>query len=494
MSRKGTKMGLGEFLTENNSNVRAAPINAGGLEHLPRGPRERTDDDNGGFRGGRGGGRDDRREREPMRADGSDRWRGDREQPRGGGGYQDDRPRRDERAFEERPSHMRLNLTRRGEESAPPASGGFRSSDRFASASDDKFSRAFSSRGGGDDRREPSRFGDRDGGRFNDGPRFGDRDGGRFGDRDGGRFGDRDGGAPRYNDRDGGRPRFGDREGGGRFNDGPRFGDRDGGRFNNDGPRYNDRDGGRYGSDRRYDDDRSASRVTSAFERQTLDDQPDPAEVARLKKEEEKAARDAEKKRKEAEKKEAKRLAEEAAVVAAEEKKAALAAAADKAAKDRSVVQTVLATGKKGKELAKAAKTTLKGVTAAVVLAEVVEHNKESAITSSKWLTPDEYGSLLEVTVGAAPAKEQLQALYALQLFMHEHRGREGNRTKGMMELAFKALYAFDIVSDEAFIEYKYDTEDSTAGKMQAIIETSEWLSWLESYEASDDDEEEEDE
>ncbi|RHY34877.1 hypothetical protein DYB32_002395 [Aphanomyces invadans] len=234
--------------------------------------------------------------------------------------------------------------------------------------------------------------------------------------------------------------------------------------------------------------------MTSAFGRQTLDDKPDPAEAARAKKEEEKAAREEEKKRKEAERKEAKRLADEAALAAAEEKKAAMAAAAEKAVKDTEVVRALLATTKKGQEIVKAGKASLQGVSAAVVMAEVLKHNEETAISSSKWLTPDEYGALLSATVGVASSKEQLKALYALQLFMHEHRGREGNRTKGMMELAFKALYAFDIVADEAFIEYKYDVEDTTAGKMQAIIETSEWLSWLESYEPSDDEDDEDDE
>ncbi|CAK4499600.1 unnamed protein product [Aphanomyces euteiches] len=472
MSRKGTKMGLGEFLTESNARSNVT------LDNLPRGPRERNDDD-----AYRGGGRE-RREREPMRSEGSDRWRGDRDNDggagwRGGassGGYQDrysDRPRRDDRVPEERPAHLRLNLARRGDESSSAPRSSDRPADR-PSDPEDKFARSFARFGSG--RQESGRFGDRDSGRF------GDRDSGRFGDRDSGRFGDRDSG------------RFGDRDSG-RFGDRPRYGDRDGGRYGDrDSGRFGDRDGGsRYG--RGYDDDRSTDRVTSAFERQTLDEsKPDPAEAARLKKEEEKATREAEKKRKEEEKKEAKRLAEEAAQKASEEKKAAAEATATKAARDVDAVKKVLASGKKGEALAAVAKKELKGVTPAVVMAEVLAHNEETAISSSKWLTPDEYGQFLEVTIGSASVKEQLKALYALQLFMHEHRGREGNRTKGMMEMAFKALYAFDIVADEAFIEYKYDVEDTTAGKMQAIIETSEWLSWLESYEGSDEDEEEDDE
>jgi hypothetical protein len=236
--------------------------------------------------------------------------------------------------------------------------------------------------------------------------------------------------------------------------------------------------------------------MTSAFERQVnMSSEPhvDPLEAALAKKEAEKAAREAEKKRKEAEKKEAKRLADEAAAKAAEEKKAAAAEAAQQAEKDKELMTTILASKKTGESLVEEAKAILKShkMSPAVVMAALLQHNQFTAISSSKWMTPSEYGAFMAYTIGAAAPKDQLKALYAMQLFMHEHRGLDGNKTKGMMELGFKALYAFDVVSDEAFIEYKYDTEDNTLGKMQAIIETSEWLSWLEENEDEDEDEDE---
>ncbi|EQC36991.1 hypothetical protein SDRG_05810 [Saprolegnia diclina VS20] len=433
MSRKGVKMGLSDFLSTADSNGRApVPV---GLDALPKGPRARTDDDDGGYRGGRGGG--DRRDREPMRSDGSDRWRGDRTSAggssfRGGdegfrGGGSSFRGGREER-FEERPAHMRLNLSRRGED-GPSGGSSFRDS---RGADDDKFSRAFS-RGG-----DSGRFGDRDGGRFG-GDRYGDRDGGRFG--------------------------------------GDRYGDRDGGRFAGD--RFNSRDSGRFGGD--------VERVTSAYERQTINEpKEDPAEIARKKKEEEKAARIAEKKEK-------KRLEDEAIAKAKEEKKAAAEAEAAAAAKAAEIMTSILATEKKGEALVAAAKPLLKGtkLVPAVVMAALVKHNQFTATSSVKWMTPDEYGAFMAYVMAPTSPKEQLKALYALQLFMHENRGLDGKKTKGMMETCFKALYAFDVIADEAFIEYKYDTEDNTPGKMQAFIETTEWLSWLETAEDDDEDEDE---
>ncbi|OQR95308.1 putative cleavage-induced protein [Achlya hypogyna] len=452
MSRKGVKMGLSDFLSTADSNSRGGGSNIN-LDALPKGPRARADDDDGGYRGGRGG---ERREREPMRSEGSDRWRGDRSSAggssfRGGddsyrGGPSSFRGR--EERYEERPAHLRLNLSRRGED-GPSGGSSFRSEPRRDD--DDKFSRAFS-RGG-------------------DSGRFGDRDSGRFGDRDGGRFGDRDGG------------RFG----------GDRYGDRDSSRF---GDRYGDRDGGRFAGDRfgsrpessRFGGDRDVDRMTSSFERQTVSEpREDPAEAARKKKEEEKAARAAEKAA-------AKAKAEEAAAKAKAEKLAAAEAEAAAAAKAADVMTAILATEKKGEALVAAAKPLLKGteLVPAVVMAALLKHNQFTATSSVKWMTPDEYGAFMAHVISATSTKAQLKALYALQLFMHENRGLDGKKTKGMMETCFKALYAFDVIGEEAFIEYKYDTEDNTPGKMQAFIETTEWLSWLETND--DDDEEDEDE
>ncbi|OQR95888.1 putative cleavage-induced protein [Thraustotheca clavata] len=418
MSRKGVKMGLSDFLSTNDGGH-------GPADALPRGPRAREDGDDG-YRG-----RERREQREPMRSEGSDRWRGDRGGFRGGDdGFRGNsfRGNRDEPRYEERPAHMRLNLSRRGEEPSAAASGSsFRSNDR--NQDDDKFSRAFARSG------------------------------------DSGRFGDRYGGNDRYGgDRFGGNDRFSSRQDSGRFGD-----------------RYND----------------GMDRLNTAFERQTVSEpREDPAEAARKKKEEERAARAAEKAKKEAERKEAKRLAEEAAAKAAEEKKAAAEADAKAAVREQEIMAAILATGKKGDALVAAAKPIVKTtkINPAVVMATLLKHNQFTATSSIKWMTPEEYGAFMVQYIGQASHKDQLKAIYALQLFMHENRGPDGSKTKGMMEMSFKALYAFDIIADEAFLEYKYDVDDNTPGKMQAFIETSEWLSWLETNDDEDEDEEDEDE
>lgn len=334
---------------------------------------------------------------------------------------------------------MRLNLQRRTGDSAAPSMG--------SSRGDDKWSNAFGSRGG-----------DRDGGRF------GDRDGGRFGDRDGGRFGDRDGG--RFGARDGGR--FGDRDGG-------RFGDRDGGRFG-------DRQSGGYSS--RFDRDEPRGNVSSAFGNMRVSEQAAPAAPVDEKKARAQQMREERKKKAEEERK----AAEEAKRLAAEEKKRQQEEATKQAEKDRVTMQKVLATGKTGEALAAAAKDIFKASgrpSGAVLFETVLAKAEDVAKASANWIAPTAYGELLKLGMEGADKADQLQALYALQTFLNGH-----DFPKGVMEKCFMALYSVDIIEDAAFFEYKYDVDSDAPGRMKAIIQTSTWLTWLETPEEESEDEE----
>ncbi|KAI9991484.1 hypothetical protein PInf_019170 [Phytophthora infestans] len=427
---RGKKIGLGEFLGDQA----AAYIPEAAL---PSGPRARADDDDGNYRGGRGGDRfggDRYADREPSRSEQSDQWRGDRGGR--GGGFGDrggdrggdrfgrgddsgnwrgggdrfggpsryDRPSRDDFQAEERPSHMRLNLARRGEGSS---SGDARNN------SGDKWSSAF---GGG------SRGGDR----------FG-RD-----DRGGDRLGRDD-----------------------------RFEGRAGGRFAR-------------GGDEGLSSGMSKMRVSSRQE-QT------PAEPAVS----DKKARAQQKREERKQKAEEERLAaEEAKRVAAEEKKKAEEAAAMKADVDRETMKQVLASRKKGEELAEVAKEIFKknGRPSGAVLFETVTAAAEDvAKSSANWIALPAYGELLKFGMESADKKDQMEALYALQIFLNKH-----EFPKGVIEKCFMALYSLDIIDEAGFFEYKYDVDGDVPGRMKAIIQTSTWLTWLETPEEESDEEDEE--
>ncbi|KAE9314843.1 hypothetical protein PR003_g19137 [Phytophthora rubi] len=433
---RGKKIGLGEFLGDQA----AAYIPEAAL---PSGPRARADDDDGNYRGGRGGDRFGDRggdrfgDREPSRSDQSDQWRGDRGGRGGGDGFGDrggdrfsrggedggnwrggggdrfdgpsryDRPSRDEFQAEERPAHMRLNLARRGEGSS--ASGDARNS------SGDKWSSSF---GGGS--------------------RFGGGGGDRFGRED--RFG-----GDRY-------------DGGGRA----------AGRF------------ARGGDD-----------VSSSFSNMRVSGRQEQAAPAPEPQMSEKKARAQQKREERKKKAEEERLAaEEAKHVAAEEKKKAEEAAAKKADADRETMKQVLASGKKGEELAAVAKEAFAKngrPSGAVVFEAVTTAAEDVAKASANWIAMSAYGELLKFAMEDTDKKEQMHALYALQVFLNKH-----DFPKGLIEKCFMALYSLDIIEETGFFEYKYDVDGDVPGRMKAIIQTSSWLTWLETPEEESEEEDEE--
>lgn len=455
-------MGLGEFLGDN---VAYTPEAA-----LPSGPRMRVEGEDDRFGGGRGGygdrrgGGDRFDDRESSRSDSSNQWRGDR----AGGDRFDDR---------------------RGGDRFGDRSGG---GDRFGSREDD----GGNWRGGGGG-------GDRGGSRY-DRPSYEPRseerpahmrlnlqrrvgDAGPSSPRAGG--GLRSGGAS-SDDKFG--SAFGSRGGSGRFSNDrerdDRFGGGGGDRFGGGGSRFGNREDAR-GDDRfagafsglrvnesRGQESSGASASASASSATVSTDKKTSAQQKR------------EERKKKAE--EERVAAEEAKRVAAEKKKAAEEAAAKQAETDRKTLQEVLASGEKGDALAAVAKTVyakLGHPSGAVVVEAVAAAAEDVAKTSANWIAPTAYGELLKVSLEGTEKANQVKALIALQVFLNTH-----DFPKGVLEKCFMALYSLDIVEDAAFIEYKYDVDSDAPGRMKAIVQTSNWLTWLETPESGDEDEDDE--
>ncbi|KAL4088291.1 hypothetical protein PRIC1_012715 [Phytophthora ramorum] len=431
---RGKKIGLGEFLGDQA----AAYIPEAAL---PSGPRARADDDDGNsFRGGRGG--DRYGDREPTRSDSSDQWRGDRSGGgdrfgggredggnwRGGGGDRFGGPSRYDRParddFQAEERPAHMRLNLARRGEGP--SGDARNS------SGDKWSGAFGGNSGG-----------------NSGGRFGDRGGDRFGDRGGDRFGDRGG---------------------------DRFGDRGGDRFEGGG-----RAAGRFA--------RGGDDVSSSFSNMRVGGrQEQAAPEPQMSDKKLRAQQKREERKKKAE--EERLAAEEAKRVAAEEKKKAEEEAAKKADVDRETLKQVLASGKKGEALADVAKDVFakNGRPSGAVLFEAVTTAAEDvAKASANWIALPAYGELLKFGMEDADKKDQMEALYALQIFLNKH-----DFPKGVFEKCFMALYSLDIIDETGFFEYKYDVDGDVPGRMKAIIQTSSWLTWLETPEEESEEEDEE--
>uniref|UniRef100_M4BXE6 W2 domain-containing protein n=1 Tax=Hyaloperonospora arabidopsidis (strain Emoy2) TaxID=559515 RepID=M4BXE6_HYAAE len=182
--------------------------------------------------------------------------------------------------------------------------------------------------------------------------------------------------------------------------------------------------------------------------------------------------------------------AEEAKRQALEEKKLEDEAMAQQAEKDRETMRQVLASGKKGEELAVVAAKVFEdtGRPSGAVLFEMVTAAAEDvAKSSANWIAMSAYGELLKVGMEGADKKEQMQALYALQLFLNKY-----DFPTGLLEKCFMALYSLDIIDEAGFLEHKYDVEGDVPGRMKAIVQTSAWLTWLETPEEESDEEAEE--
>ncbi|KAG2521793.1 hypothetical protein JM16_006116 [Phytophthora kernoviae] len=304
-----------------------------------------------------------------------------------------------------------------------------------------------------------------------DGNYRGDRRGGdRFGDRGGDRFGDRE-------------PSRSDQSDQWRGDRGGRGGDRFGG----------DRGGDRFGGDRggdRFSGDLGGDRGGDRFGRDEVNDRqqaPAPQEP-QMSDKKLRAQQKREERKKKAE--EERLVAEEAKRVAAEEKKQAEEVAAKKAEADRETMKKVLASGKKGEELVAVAKDLFgkQGSPSGSVLFETVTNAAEDvAKSSANWIALPAYGELLKFGMEKSDKKDQMEALYALQVFLNKY-----EFPKGVMEKCFMALYSLDIIEDVGFFEYKYDVDGDVPGRMKAIIQTSSWLTWLETPEEESEEEDDE--
>ena len=441
MVKKGVKIGLGEFLGRENITAQ---------DRLPSGPREfdPAGDPRRGGRGGRGGRYEDR---EASRSDQDNKWRG-------GGGM----PSSSQSSFSREPKQYEdsdnVSAWRGG---APPSRDGGSSRFDRNDGGGSRFDRNDGGGGGYDGAERPrmnlTRRGDGAAPAAPSSAATGDKWGSMF--RGGDSSSSRGGG---YESR-GGNERFGSSRGGDRFG-------------RNDG----------YGRDAS-----PADRLTERMGQASLKG-PSEAELAKeaevQRKADSKAAIVAQKAADVAEKK--RKVQVKADAVAAAKATAAAKTVADTAVAEAFIAQAL---SKRGKELTKFATTFFaekERTPPASLWIGAFLNSIPTAKTTTTWIAEEELGDVLAKFVLSSDAKtDQMRFLYAIQLFFHSI-----SFPRGLIEKVFMALYQNDIVDEDAYMQYKYDVDDETPGKMKAIIQTTEWLSWLETAAEEDEDDEDEEE
>jgi len=119
----------------------------------------------------------------------------------------------------------------------------------------------------------------------------------------------------------------------------------------------------------------------------------------------------------------------------------------------------------------------------------LTEREKLNPDPDCAWADSSNFGAALAVLV-EDDLVNQMQVLWGIQKYC-DSLGFPKLDGESVVQSMFRAMYKYDLVLDDAFLEWKEDESDAhEKGKMNAIIQTVDWFNWLE----EDDEEEEEEE
>ena len=299
----------------------------------------------------------------------------------------------------------------------------------------------------------------------------------------------------------GGGSRFGDRKPSDFSGGGSSFGNRDSGsRFGGgDSNRYGDRGGSSYGdrgggggyrgndiSDPRFNFSSSSSGHHDPAPLPLPSFAPTAEEIKAaedLKKA--KAAKQAERAESERKLNEAKAAAKEAANIALEVEKAAAEVAAGAAAE-------AFSTGLKGEELVQHINKMEVKPTGAALTAVVLSNLQDPV--SMKWCRIAEYGAAMKNLIGGSSTL-QLATLKAIQLHLFAlkfPKVMDKQKMSSVMAMLFMSLYSNEIIDPAGFSLWAEDDDDSN-GKIDAIVQTTNFFQFLTEEEDGDEEEEDDD-
>jgi hypothetical protein len=263
-------------------------------------------------------------------------------------------------------------------------------------------------------------------------------------------------------------------------------------------------DRGGYGGDRRGDGYSGSSGGGGGFSQQqqqqpqapvrtpadviiARDDGSAPVEAKKNPEADAKAAKTAarvEKERVEKERKEAAQRAKEQALQDAKERR------------DRSALgaKACYESGKKGTDLVAFIKETQQEVTGAALTGLILSGLEDPC--SLKWVNSAEYGQAIAHLV-KDNITLQVELLYEVQTHCYNHKFPKleikGKQTK-LIDIIFRLFYANDIVDNIGFNAWADDDNDGKVpGKTDALVHSTEFISWLNEPDVDEFDEEEDD-
>jgi len=185
------------------------------------------------------------------------------------------------------------------------------------------------------------------------------------------------------------------------------------------------------------------------------------------------------------------KAAEEAKVLKAAEQ-AAVAEKANQAIMQESNLIAEFTSGTKlGSELAKWC-TEHKEILPSVeklVFSLLDVREKKNPDMECAWAQADQFGAAL-IYLTEDNLMAQMQVLWGIQLYC-DSQGFPKLNDEYLVQSMFRAMYKYDLADSEAFDEWKEDESEDHPGKMQAIIQTTDWFNWLQDDDDDDDDDDE---
>lgn len=167
------------------------------------------------------------------------------------------------------------------------------------------------------------------------------------------------------------------------------------------------------------------------------------------------------------------------------------------ASADVKLIEKLIASGEQGEELA--GKVQVADVSAdfgaEFIKRALAAHPEYVEDESCKWASPAGYGALLgkllyEEDPDSDKLKAQMNMIFAIQAAFHKAGFPRASNNQSLLEKVFMNFYNNDVVPPEAIIEWKDDLTD-TDGKVTALVQTAQFVAWLEADDDDDDDEDE---
>ncbi|GKY99661.1 hypothetical protein MPSEU_000920100 [Mayamaea pseudoterrestris] len=159
-------------------------------------------------------------------------------------------------------------------------------------------------------------------------------------------------------------------------------------------------------------------------------------------------------------------------------------------AKSAELLKEFATGGKQGDELAQWVQENKVGLPAVdkLVFELLMENEKLNPNPECVWAEPAKFGAAL-LSLVEDDILGQMQVLWGIQLYCDKI-GFPKLDGESICQAMFRCMYKFDLASGEAFAQWKEDeSKEHMAGKTSAIIQTTDWFTWLD----EDDDEDDED-